>query len=141
MLMSPHHRRIDKEVLEAFVLALVDPFPQSLPDGALFPSAESLVNDIPVPERLRQVAPRRAGARLGEDGFDEHPVAEARGTPGGGFEVTQHRFDFGPDGIRDEETSCYDRSPKKIIGEDPINISRIRQHGLKTNANSEASPD
>ena len=97
--MSPHNRRIDEEFLEAFVLAAVDPLPQPLPDGARFPAAEPLGNGIPIPERLGQVAPGRAGARLVEDGFKEHPVAEDRRTPGGVFEVTQHRFDFGPDGI------------------------------------------
>ena len=128
--MSPHHRRINEEGLEALVLAAVDPLPQPLPDGTLFPAAEALGNGIPVPERLGQVAPRRAGARLVENGFEEHPVAEDRRTPGGVFEVTQHRFDFGPDGIRDEETSCHNRSQKKIIGGEPIDISRIRQHAL-----------
>jgi len=99
VLISPHHRRSDEEGLEAFVLAAVDPIPQSLPEGARFPAAEPMGNGIPVPERLGQVAPGGVGARLVEDSFDEHPVAETRGAPGGGVEVTQHRFDFGPDGI------------------------------------------
>ena len=99
VLISPHHRRINEEVREAFVLAAVGPLPQLLPEGARFPAAEALGNGIPIPEFLGQVAPRRAGARLVEDSFDEHPVAETRGAPGGGVEVTQHRFDFGPDGI------------------------------------------
>ena len=48
---------------------------------------------------------------------------------GGVFEVTQNRFDFGPDGIREEEISRPNRDPKKVIGGEPINISRIRQRG------------
>ena len=97
--MSPHHRRIDEEFLESFVLATVDPLPQLFPEGAFFPASEPLVDGIPVPERLGQVASGGAGACLVEDSFDEHPVAEDRGASGGVFEVTQHRFDFGPDGI------------------------------------------
>ena len=132
VLMSPHHGRIDEERLELVILAGGYPLPQPLPEGARFPAAEVLVDGIPVPERLGPVAPRRAGACLVKDGFDEHPVAEARGAPGGVFEVTQNRVDFGSDGIRKEETSRHDRSPKKIIGGEPIYISRIRQHGLVT---------
>ena len=100
--MSPHHSRIDEERLEAVVLAGVDPLSQSFPEGALFPAAEALVDGIPVPELFGQVAPGGAGACLVKDGFDEHPVAEYRRAPGGVFEVPQHRFDFGPDGIRNE---------------------------------------
>ena len=66
VLMSPHHRRIDEEFLESFILAAVGPLPQSLPEGARFPVAETLVNGIPVPERLGQVAPGGADARLVE---------------------------------------------------------------------------
>ena len=99
MLMSPHNGRIYEEGLEAFVRAAVEPLPQPLPEGTLFPAAEPLVDGIPVPEFLGQVAPGGAGARLVEDGFKEHPVAEDRGAPGGVFEGTQYRFDFGPDGI------------------------------------------
>ena len=102
MLMSPHHGRIDEERLESFVLTAVDSLPQPFPEGTLFPAAEALVDSIPVPERLGQVAPEGAGTRLIEDGFGEHPVTEDRGAPGGVFEFTQKRFDFGPDGIRDE---------------------------------------
>ena len=57
VLMSPHNGRIDEERLESVVLAVVAPLPQSFPEGALFPVAEPLVNGIPVPERLGQVAP------------------------------------------------------------------------------------
>ena len=40
-------------------------------------------------------------------------------------EFTQNRFDFGPDGIRDEGTSCPDRGPKKSIGGEPLTISQF----------------
>ena len=52
VLMSPHNGRIDEERLDV------------APDGARVPAAEPLGHGIPVPERLGQVAPRRAGARL-----------------------------------------------------------------------------
>ena len=61
--MSPYHRRIDEEFLEAFVLATVDPLPQSFPEGARFPAAEALGNGIQSPNasgRSRHGVPVRA---------------------------------------------------------------------------------
>ena len=78
-----------------------------------FPSAKALVDGVPVPELIGQVAPWGTGACLVEDGFDEHPVAEDRGAAGSVLEFAQDRLDFGPHDIRDEKTQGHDSSPKK----------------------------
>ena len=100
--MSPHNGRIDEQLLEVFGGAVLYPLPKAFPEVALFPSAEALVDGVPVPELIGQVAPWGTGACLVEDGFDEHPVAEDRGAAGGVFEFAQDRLDFGPDSIRDK---------------------------------------
>ena len=100
------------------------PLPKELPEVTLFPSAEALVDGVPVPELIGQVAPWGTGACLVEDGFDEHPVAEDRGAAGGVFEFAQDRLDFGLGGIRDEKTQGYENSPKKRASMVSLSISR-----------------
>ena len=56
-----------------------------------------------------------------------------------GFEGTQNRFDFGPDGLRDEERSRPDRAPQKRIAGGPL--SRIHQHGHHHSSPKRESPN
>ena len=101
--MRPHSGRIDEELLEPFITDTLEPLPEPLPQLALFPTAIAVVDGVPVAELIGQVPPRSPGARLVQDGFDEHPVAELRRAAGGVLELPQHGFDCRPQRITDEQ--------------------------------------
>src|SRR5665213_3625969 len=72
VLMGAHNSAVDHRV---FVVGIggemcKDPPPYTV----LGPAAEPLMHVLPIPEALRQVAPRNAGAIVIEHCFDEQPV-------------------------------------------------------------------
>ena len=50
----------------------------SLEDAALGPPVEALIDDLPVAKARWQIAPRDAGAKSEENGFDEQPIVRRR---------------------------------------------------------------
>jgi hypothetical protein len=57
----------------------------ALPHPVLGPTAEPTMGVLPVPEALRQVAPRNAGAVSVEQGFDESAIIAGGDTDIAGF--------------------------------------------------------
>ena len=101
--MRARNRRVDEQLLEPLIVDALEPLPEPLPQLALFPAAKAVVDGVPVAELIGQVPPRNPGACLVQDGFDEHPVAELRRAAGGVLELPQHRFDFRPQRITDQQ--------------------------------------
>jgi hypothetical protein len=50
----------------------------ALENSALCPSTEALVDDFPITETLREIAPRDARSIPEENGFDEQPIIRRR---------------------------------------------------------------
>ena len=50
----------------------------SLENAALGPPVEALIDDLPVAKALGQIAPRDAGAKSEQNGFDEQPIVRRR---------------------------------------------------------------
>ena len=76
------------------------------------------------PRRLVTLSPtqieRDAGARLVQDGFDEHPIAELRRAAGSVLEFPEYGFHFRPEYIADKQAECRDCSPKEAIAREPL---------------------
>ena len=66
VLVSPHNRGVDHHVFVIVIACQQNP--------TLRPPAEALVNDFPIPETLRKIAPRKAGPIPIEDGFDKQSI-------------------------------------------------------------------
>jgi hypothetical protein len=76
MLMRAHNGGIDHHV---FVVVIArQQLENALENSALCPSAEALVDDLPITEALRQIAPGNAGAIAVHNGFDEQPIIRRR---------------------------------------------------------------
>jgi hypothetical protein len=76
MLMSAHDGGVNHHVL---VVVIVGQEPENpLENAALGPSVEALIEDLPVAKSLGQIAPRDAGAKSEENGFDEQPIVRRR---------------------------------------------------------------
>ena len=63
-----------------------------LENAALGPSVEALIDDLPIAKALRQIAPRDAGAKPEENGFDEQAIVRRR-TAHMAFAARQKVFD------------------------------------------------
>src|SRR5262245_21911154 len=96
MLMGPPKRRIDKEVARQRAIRPLEVLPELAPDAARFPAATAVIDRIPVPKVLRQVAPRRSRAGEIENGFNAHPIAEHWGTASAGFDRREDRGNLRP---------------------------------------------
>src|SRR5277367_3619351 len=71
MLVSAHDGGVNHHVL---VVVIAGQEPENpLENAALGPSVEALIDDLPVAKALGQIAPRNAGAKPEENGFDEQP--------------------------------------------------------------------
>ena len=64
----------------------------ALENPALRPPAEALVDDLPIPETLRKIAPRNARSISIENGFDEQPIIR-RGAPDMAFAAGEKILD------------------------------------------------
>jgi hypothetical protein len=72
MLVSAHDGGVDHHV---FVVVIAGQEPENpLENAALGPSVEALIDDLPIAKALRQIAPRNAGAKPEENGFDEQAI-------------------------------------------------------------------
>ena len=71
-LVSPHNRGVDHHV---FVIVIAcQQIENVLKNPTLRAPAEALVNDFPIPETLRKIAPRKAGPLPIENGFDKQSI-------------------------------------------------------------------
>src|SRR4029453_7797023 len=86
MLMGADNRRIDKELAGQRTGIRLEPLPELAPEPAPFPAPKAVIDRVPVAKRLWQVTPRCPRAGQVKHGFDEHPIAEHRGTPSTGFD-------------------------------------------------------
>ena len=76
MLVSAHDGGVDHHV---FVVVIAGQEPENpLENAALGPSVEALIDDLPVAKALGQIAPRDAGAKPEENGFDEQAIVRRR---------------------------------------------------------------
>ena len=76
MLMSAHDGGVNHHV---FVVVIAgQQLENPLENAALGPSVEALIDDLPVAKALGQIAPRNAGAKPEENGFDEQPIVRRR---------------------------------------------------------------
>src|ERR1700741_800622 len=76
MLVSAHDGGVDHHV---FVVVIAGQEPENPPENAaLGPSVEALIHDLPVAKALGQIAPRDAGAKPEENGFDEQGIVRRR---------------------------------------------------------------
>ena len=76
MLVSAHDGGVDHHI---FVVVIAGQEPENpLENTALGPSVEALIDDFPVAKALGQIAPRNAGSKPEENGFDEQPIVRRR---------------------------------------------------------------
>src|SRR6204780_5695745 len=76
MLVSAHDSGVDHHIL---VVGVAGQKPESpLENAALGPSVEALIDDLPVAKALGQIAPRNAGAKPEQNGFDEQAIVRRR---------------------------------------------------------------
>ena len=76
MLVSAHDGGVNHHVL---VVVIAGQEPENpLENAALGPSVEALIDDLPVAKALGQIAPRDAGAKPEENGFDEQAIVRRR---------------------------------------------------------------
>src|SRR5262245_5714071 len=83
--MRAHNRRIATEVACPGRGGRLETLPKLAPAPTPFPAAPAVVHRIPVSKRLWQVTPRRPGTGQVQNGFNDHPIAEHRGTPSTGL--------------------------------------------------------
>ena len=76
MLVSAHDSGVNHHVLVVVVAGQKPENP--LENAALGPSVEALIDDLPVAKALGQIAPRNAGAKPEENGFDEQAIVRRR---------------------------------------------------------------
>ena len=76
MLVSAHDGGVNHHGL-AVVIAGQEP-ENPLENAALGPSVEALIDNLPVAKALGQIAPRDAGAKPEENGFDEQAIVRRR---------------------------------------------------------------
>ena len=70
--MSAYNGGIDHHV---FVVVIArQQLENALENSTLRPSTKALMNDLPIPEALRQIAPGNAGSVSVQDSFDEQPI-------------------------------------------------------------------
>src|ERR1700716_2926220 len=78
MLMSTHNSGVDHHV---FVVVIArQQLENALEHPALRPTIKALVDDFPIAETFREIAPRNAGSITEENGFDEQPIIRRRAT-------------------------------------------------------------
>src|ERR1700723_4500510 len=76
MLVSAHDGGVNHHV---FVVVIAgQELENPLESTALGPSVEALIDDLPVTKALGQIAPRDAGAKPEENGFDEQTIVRRR---------------------------------------------------------------
>ena len=75
MLVSAHDGGVNHHVL-VVVIAGQEP-ENSLENAALGQPVEALIDDLPVAKARGQIAPRDAGAKSEQNGFDEQPISAA----------------------------------------------------------------
>jgi hypothetical protein len=72
MLMRAHDGGVEHHV---FVVVIArQQLENTLENTALRPPAEALMDDLPIAETLREIAPRNAGSISVENGFHEQPI-------------------------------------------------------------------
>jgi len=76
MLVSAHDSGVNHHVLVVVVAGQKPENP--LENAALGPSVEALIDDLPVAKALGQIAPRNAGAKPEQNGFDEQAIVRRR---------------------------------------------------------------
>ena len=76
MLVSAHDSGVNHHVLVVVVTGQKPENP--LENAALGPSVEALIDDLPVAKALGQIAPRNAGAKPEENGFNEQAIVRRR---------------------------------------------------------------
>ena len=76
MLVGAHDGSVQHHVF--VVVVARQQLENALENAALRPSIEALIDDIPIPEALRKIAPRNAGAKPEKNRFDEKPIVRRR---------------------------------------------------------------
>src|SRR2546423_3767182 len=104
MLMGTHNGRIDKEVQGLMAILRLEAFPELPPDTACFPAAKAVVDRVPGPKIGWQVAPGHPCTGEIEDSFDEHAIAQRRGTPSTGFDGHEDGRNRCPCRVREQQT-------------------------------------
>src|SRR5690606_20143576 len=113
MLMHPRDRGVDGDHpldLTGGVSELVDLGEQSLPGTVSGPPVEPLVDRVPLPEPLRNVPPRRAGAVLPHHALERATVIRPR--PTRRLDRRQHRLQHSPHLIRNLATRHEAKTPR-----------------------------
>src|SRR4029434_3846657 len=80
--MGADHRRIAQAVKRHTAVRSLAALPAPPPDPARGPTAQAVGDRGPPPEVVREVAPRRSRPRARQDGLDQPPITEGRGTAG-----------------------------------------------------------
>ena len=74
--MRAHDGGVDHHVF--VVMVARQQLENAFENAALRPSAEALVDDLPIAETLRQIAPRNTGPISVQNGLDEQPIIRRR---------------------------------------------------------------
>ena len=72
MLVSAHDGGVNHHV--SVVVVAGQQLENALKNSTLRPSTEALMDDLPIPEALGQIAPRDAGSISVQNSFDEQPI-------------------------------------------------------------------
>src|SRR5262245_52611386 len=110
--MGTHNGRIDKEVARQGTGLRLAVLPEPAPDATGLPAAQAVVDRIPVPKVLWQVAPRYPRAGKIEDVFNEHPIAESRGTASAGFDSSEEGGNRRPSLVSQQQTHSHEVSSR-----------------------------
>ena len=90
MLVSAHDGGVDHHVL--VVVIARQKLENTFENSTLRPPAKALVDNFPIAETLRKIAPRNAGSVSVQNGFDEQPIIR-RSAPDMAFAARQKVLD------------------------------------------------
>src|SRR5215813_4961014 len=110
--MGAHNGRIDKEVARHGTCLRLEALPQPAPDAPRLPAAKAVIDRIPVPKVLWQVAPWRPRAGKIQDGFNEQPIAERRRTASAGFDSSEDGGNLRPGLVSQQQTYSHEVSSR-----------------------------
>ena len=104
VLVSAHDSGVNHHVLVVVIAG--QQLENPLESAALGPSVEALIDDLPVAKAFGQIAPRDAGAKPEENGFDKQTIVRRRPAHMA-FATRQNVFDPIPTGRRARHSVAF----------------------------------
>src|SRR5215475_6817725 len=104
MLMGAHNGGIDEEMEGVLVVLPLEACPALAPEAAPFPATKAVVDRVPVPKIGGEVTPGSPRTGEGQDGLDEQPITQCRGTPSTGFDGSEDGGNCRPHLVSQQQT-------------------------------------